>query len=151
MAEASIEITKNIHPNYLFEIETVICEERTIKGEYHQHFIDLMNNCLFNIIKHSKLSCDELNAELKIQDTEDRLTLVFENCVANPSDHDEKLSRVKDNWQILDKNISDEGGTGFPKIKKIIFSDMDRKSSDFDFFFNENKLTLKLSFETKDL
>lgn len=151
LAEASIEITKNIHPNYLFEIDTEIYENRTIKGEYHQHFIDLMNNCLFNIIKHSGLLPKDLNAKLRIEDNNERLIMTFCNNVSNPLDHKRKLEAIKNNWQNLDKNISDEGGTGFPKIKKIIFSDMNRKYSNFKFNFSENKLTIELSFETKDL
>jgi len=151
LAEVSIEITKNTHPNYVFDIDTKICENRSVKGEYHQHFIDLMNNCLFNIIKHSGLEPEKLNAKLKIQDKENRLILTFCNNVSNPSDHLIKLERIKQNWQVLDENIRDEGGTGFPKIKKIIFSDMNRKSSDFKFNFKGNILTIELSFETKDL
>ncbi|MEN9702136.1 MAG: hypothetical protein RIR55_1478 [Bacteroidota bacterium] len=151
LAEASIEITKNIHPNYPFQIETEICENRTIKGEYHQHFIDLMNNCLFNIIKHSGLVPEELNARLVIQVEEDRLNMTFSNKVSNPKDHINKLEAIKNNWQNLDGNISEEGGTGFPKIKKIILSDMNRKFSDFKFNFVDNMLLIELSFETKDL
>ena len=62
-----------------------------------------------------------------------------------------KLNAIKENWESADANISREGGTGFPKIKKIINSDLNRKYSDFDFYLADNKLNITISFETNGL
>lgn len=151
LAETSIQITKNLNPSYHFEIEKNICKNFNIFGEYHQHFIDLINNCLFNIIKHADLPSEHLNAKLTIQESNKNLTLNFENCVSDPAKHVEKLMEIRRNWENTDTNISQEGGTGFPKIKKIIHSDLNRRSSIFDFTFNNNNLSILLSFESTGL
>ena len=151
LAETSIQITKNLNPSYQFDIEKRICPNLNINGEYHQHFIDLMNNCMFNIIKHAHLPSETLNAKLTIEEIDTNLILNFENCVLNPNEHLEKLKAIKQNWENPDTNISQEGGTGFPKIKKIIHSDLNRRSSNFDFHFDSNKLNIILSFETNGL
>ncbi len=151
LTETSIQITKNVNPNYHFKLDKNICESVNIKGEYHQHIIDLMNICLFNIIKHSELPCENLNARLSIQEQEDKLRMVFENRVADVEKHSTKLLTIKNNWEKSDMNVSQEGGTGFPKIKKIIHSDLGRKESNFSFVFDNQKLTIELSFELNDL
>ncbi|MDH4461968.1 MAG: hypothetical protein QE277_11115, partial [Flectobacillus sp.] len=136
LAETSVQITKHIHPNYNFNLEISLRESLNIKGEFHQHFIDLMNNFLFNIIKHSELTCEEVNAKLIISEVEDTLYLTFQNCVADVSKHNLKLINIKNNWRFPDSNVSQEEGSGFPKIKKIIHSDLGRKSTEFNFSFN---------------
>lgn len=151
LAQTSIEITKNIHPNYSFNIETNLNGTATVKGEYHEHFIDLMNNCLFNMIDHSHLTSDHLNARLKIQEDEGNLNLIFSNNVDNPKEHIPKLSEIKANWGKLDSNIAQERGTGFPKIKKIISSDLNRKNSHFNFKNDKNNIEIQLKFELKEL
>ena len=113
LAETSIQITKNLNPNFNFEIEKDICPNFNISGEYHQHIIDLMNNCLFNIVKHSHLPCEEVNAKLRIHEKDNNLFLNFENCLSDASLHIEKLNAIKENWGSSDANISREGGTGF--------------------------------------
>ncbi len=150
LAETSIQITKNINPNYQFEIEKEICENFNIKGEYHQHFIDLMNNFLFNMIKHASPN-EDLKAKISIIELENNLLLSFKNYVLNPEQHNHKLQQIKNNWKNIDTNISQEGGTGFSKIKKIIHFDLGRKVSNFDFYFEENILTISISFETNEL
>lgn len=151
LAETSIQITKNLNPNFNFEIGKDICPNFNISGEYHQHIIDLMNNCLFNIVKHSHLPCEEVNAKLRIHEKGNNLFLNFENCLSDASLHMEKLNAIKENWGSSDANISREDGTGFPKIKKIINSDLNRKYSVFDFYLADNKLNITISFETNGL
>lgn len=151
LAETSIQITKNLNPNFNFEIEKDICPNFNISGEYHQHIIDLMNNCMFNIVKHAHLPCEDVNAKLSIHEKGNNLFLNFENCLSDTSLHLEKLNAIKENWGSSDANISKEGGTGFPKIKKIINSDLNRKYSDFNFYLADNKLNIIISFETNGL
>ena len=151
LAQTSIEITKNIHPNYSFNIETELNSSATVKGEYHEHFIDLLNNCLFNMIKHSQLTSDNLNARLKIQEKDGLLVLIFTNNVSEINEHIAKLTEIKANWKKLDSNIAQERGTGFPKIKKIISSDLNRKNSYFNFSSEGNNIIIELNFELNDL
>lgn len=151
LAQTSIEITKNIHPNYSFNIETDLNIEATVKGEYHEHFIDLMNNCLFNMIEHSHLPSSNLNACLNIKEDNGNLILIFSNDVYNPEEHITKLSNIKANWGKLDSNIAQEQGTGFPKIKKIISSDLNRRKSQFNYVNVKKNIEIELKFELKDL
>jgi|GEM_PF-1675285 hypothetical protein len=151
LAQTSIEITKNIHPSYSFEIATQLESSTTVKGEYHEHFIDLLNNCLFNMIVHSHLSSNELEAKLAIQEKEGNLILIFRNKVQDPNEHHAKLEEIKHNWHQLDANIAQERGTGFPKVKKIIVSDLNRKFSQFNFEIIEDEIEISLTFELKDL
>ena len=151
LAQTSIEITKNIHPNYSFNIDTELNSSTTIRGEYHEHFIDLLNNCLFNMIEHSHLPSKDLNAKLRITEEEGNLSLVFSNNVDKPEDHVHKLSEIKENWGKLDSNIAQERGTGFPKVKKIISSDLNRKNSHFNYKNEENNIEIELKFELKEL
>ncbi|PSK89007.1 hypothetical protein [Taibaiella chishuiensis] len=150
LAEASIQIAKNIHPNFPFEVEKQI-DSFYIKGEYHQHFIDLMNNILFNVIKHCSLPHYELHAKMSIMVQNDILELRFENNVLNSNSHEAKLEMIKANWYKPDANIRQEGGTGFPKIKKILNADLNRKASKFDYSCINNKVEIAIDFETKDL
>lgn len=148
LAEASIQITKNLNPNFNFEIVKIICPDFNVSGEFHQHIIDLINNCLFNIVKHSHLPCTEVEAKLIIEENGNDLIFRFENNVANAEEHQKKLTTIKKNWQSSDSNISKEGGTGFPKIKKIINSDLNRRYSNFNFNIENNRLAISISFET---
>lgn len=151
LAQTSVEITKNIHPNYSFTIDTELESKATVKGEYHEHFIDLVNNCLFNMIEHSHLDSVHLNAQLKIYEEEGELILIFSNNVDNSEEHISKLSEIKGKWGALDSNISQERGTGFPKVKKIISSDLNRQNSYFNFNIEDRKIDIELKFELKDL
>lgn len=151
LAETSIQITKNLNPSYPFDIEKNICKNFNIIGEYHQHFIDLINNFMFNIVKHSHLPCERLNAKLTIYELDNNLIMNFENCILVPTNHLERLGAIKENWTNLDTNINQEGGTGFSKIKKIIHSDLNRKYSNFDFNINDDRLNIIISFESNGL
>lgn len=151
LVETSIQITKNLNPNFNFEIDKNICPNFNISGEYHQHIIDLMNNCMFNIIKHSHLPSELVNAKLIIEENGNNLLLNFENCISDSSLHLLKLNNIKKNWGSSDANISKEEGSGYPKIKKIINSDLTRKCSNFDFILLDNKLNIIISFETNGL
>jgi hypothetical protein len=151
LVDTSIQIIKNLNPSYHFEVEKNICQNFNVSGEYHQHIIDIMHNCFTNIVKHSHLLGEEVHAKLTINEIGDKLTLDFENCVSDSSLHIPKLAEIKKNWRVSDANISLEGGTGFPKIKKIIHSDLNRKYSDFEYVINGNCLNIILTFETKGL
>lgn len=151
LAQTSIEITKNIHPNYSFDIIAELNSKATVRGEYHEHFIDVMNNCLFNMIQHSQLPSNKLNARLIIKEEKGNLNLIFSNDVDDPNDHIPKLLEVKENWGSHDSNIAQERGTGFPKVKKIISSDLNRKNSNFNFNINEKNIEIELKFELKEL
>ena len=151
LAQTSIEITKNIHPSYSFDVETNFQTSATIKGEYHEHFIDLLNNCLFNMIAHSHLSSEKLNAKFTISEIDRYLKLLFINKVRNSNEHTSKLEEIKQNWKRLDSNIAKEKGTGFPKVKKIIVSDLNRKFSDFQFHCENDEIQIELLFDLKDL
>jgi hypothetical protein len=151
LAQTSIEITKNIHPSYSFEIDTKFESSATIKGEYHEHFIDMLNNCLFNMIAHSSLDSSKLGAVFRIQEKGGNIVLTFINKVDNSEIHTSKLEEIKKGWLLIDSNIAQERGTGFPKVKKIISSDLNRNFSSFDFSKNEQEITIKLEFELKDL
>lgn len=151
LIDTSVQITKNTHPTYNFEIQKNINKQVMISGENHQHIIDLINNFLFNMIKHSSLESENLNPKIDIKVNNGFLELNFVNNVKCVDNHVNKLTNVKENWLQPDLNITKEEGTGFPKIKKIIHSDLGRKHSDFNFKFEKKILKLTLSFEIKEL
>ncbi len=154
LAETSIQITKNINPNYNFEIKHSIDENIFIKGEFHQHMIDAIRNFLENMIKRSKLSIDGLKPEFSITERNGRVEMNFANNISDGVpivELNNKLSKIKTNWHLRDMNVSQEDGTGFPKIKKILHSDMERKESLFDYELADNRLILNVSFENNGL
>jgi len=151
LIDTSVQITKNTHPTYKYEIQKKNPKQIMIRGEFHQHIIDLINNFLFNMIKHSSLENEKLNAKIEIDENDGFLTMRFINYVDCVDKHFSNLKRIQENWTLADLNVTKEEGTGFPKIKKIIHSDLGRKESKFDFIFDSKLLTLSISFETKDL
>jgi hypothetical protein len=153
LAETSLQITKNLNPNLNFEIIKDICKSFNIVGDYHQHIIDLINNFMFNFVKHAYLPNDKLDAKLSIHEEDKNIVFNFENNITEEtsSKHLNKLKATKDNWENPDSNVNKEGGTGFPKIKKIIHSDLNRHSSEFNYTLDKNKLNIIVSFDIKGL
>ncbi|SDP10514.1 hypothetical protein SAMN05428975_0320 [Mucilaginibacter sp. OK268] len=150
LAETSVEITSNINPSYNFVIDSNIQTSIAVKGEYHQHIIDVIRNFLENMIKRSDLKIEAMAPSMSISEADERLYFVFENNISESIDQQElleKLEKIKSNWTLSDGNISKEEGTGFSKIKKILRYDLDRRLSKFDFSLDGHRLKFMVSFE----
>lgn len=150
LIDASIQIIKNTNSGYNFSIKKNCESNIHIKGENHQHFIDLINIFLQNMIQHSDLSVDKLKASIALRENENELTLEFSNKCSESVSSEElrtKMNRIKENWDSMDRNISYEKNSGFPKINKILRSDLGRQLCEFDFEIEDNQLKIQVLFD----
>lgn len=154
LVDTSIQIIKNINPSYKFEVQRHGCLTTPVRGEYHQHFIDLMTNFLQNMIEHAKIDGDKLDAKISFTAVDSRLNGIFENAISNRVDSNDlgrKMSKIQENWKDIDSNVTLEKNSGFPKIKKILRTDLGRIESKFEYAVAVDKLSIALSFETNGL
>lgn len=155
LIETSIQIIKNINPIYKYNTSRDFTINADIKGEYHQHFIEMVNNFLQNMIDHSKLHVQQLNAKVCIRmDSDERITLAFQNSFSDKVDEvdlAQKLNNVKCNWARMDSNVTREKNSGFPKVKRILRADLGRRDSRFHFNIIDKTLVVEISFETNSL
>lgn len=157
--DASLTTIQRIYPKFS-DLKPDIINNTHLKyeGEYFEKFTDLIQNLLDNIIKHSNLNSDELDVKIELKEQDDELTIKLTNNISDLIDLDSRNRRIKETREILaQKHHSDltrnEGGTGYPKIKKIIKSDLGReKFSIILSDIGEDRIfTSELKFETSNL
>ena len=115
-----------------------------IKGELFDVFGDLFNTLLGNVIKHTKdISRVECLIQISIIDNKN-----FKLTIQNTSNKkNSELSIEKITKMLNDKNgeyeSSFEGGSGFPKIKKLV-SSRDINATDYTFNIIDNNKTFSI-------
>ncbi|WGQ14519.1 hypothetical protein [Sphingobacterium faecium] len=150
LAETSFQITKNINPKKNIDIILSVDNNIFVKGSTFQFIIDILRIGFDNMIKH--FSGDPTSIEGKFMSvTEDNsLKFIFTNNMSECTFHDDikdKLTKVKNNWQLIDDNVSKEDGSGFSKIKNIIYSIFESKSSSFDYNLDNEVINIEITFD----
>lgn len=109
-----------------------------IKGELFNMFGDLFNTLLGNVIKHTKnLSKTLCKVSINIL-PEDKISICVSNT-SNKKNTEEGIDKINKmlNDKLGEYESSFEGGSGFPKIKKII-SSRDINTPDYDFMVKDD-------------
>ncbi|NUN68613.1 MAG: hypothetical protein HUU02_02770, partial [Bacteroidetes bacterium] len=124
-----------------------------INGDMLPHFADILRTLLENIIKHSGVDAKKNDIYIKTHFDAQYFTLSFDNLISPEVRSKDPVAILSNRLKELQSgvslnSISKEGGTGLPKISKIIKYDL--KIDDYKFFFSyptENvfRLTIKLN------
>ena len=129
----------------------------SLKGEYLNQFLDIINILLENIIKHSGLSPDKYQVEIELKKEGSNLIIVVRNAIS-------PVTRAKDPVKTLElrkqnyisgkssNKLSSEGGTGICKICKLMKIDLSREFTDISFSYQKkDKLSVCLKIESEGL
>lgn len=133
-----------------------------LDGDYFPLFTDIFIYLLQNAIKHSRLTSEQLVIKLHVRTNDDFIIIEMENNIYSDIDYvnqlKERITRSKDlleNPEKFEQAISKEGGTGYPKIKKALVSDLKRKKCDIELGIYEElglfKFRTSISFEYHDI
>lgn len=133
--DASLATLRRIYPEYSALNPTIVNNSTTkFEGEFFTQFTFLIQNLFENIIKHSNLKASELVIKLEIKEIENIIYLRLENNINKSISLRDRNKRIKNTRELLTKEIGElsrgEGGTGYPKIKKIL--QIDFKRTDFE-------------------
>lgn len=149
-----LQTIKNMHPEKRFiakEIEAV--ESDKILGMHLKSFDGIFYNLFDNIYKKAE-SSDGVDVEIRysLSYKKGKFYIYIENdfdCTKDISKDEEKVKEAKglvSSGEYL-KKVKGEGGTGIPKIVKIIEYDLGRKPEiDFGYEATENKFFMKIEF-----
>ena len=143
---ASVEYTNKINPTKL--INPAITVQFPLAG--HSSLIFVFNILFNNIIEHSKLSNEDLTVKVDVLNPHGTyLEIKVINTISDLVDTNKiktELLSIKNNWNnnenIERSNI--EGGSGFPKIKRILLYEAIAKTDKFDFSVNKNEVEISL-------
>jgi hypothetical protein len=131
--DASLSTVRRIYPNFTYFSPHIQDKSKTIfEGEYLASFSDIFQIIFTNIIEHSQLPNENLVVKIRIDETDNVLTISIENSVSRKVDLADRNKRIKDVRNLLKEShdvetIRKEGGTGYLKIKKILKGDLSRK------------------------
>ncbi len=162
LIDSNVDTLQNVNP--LFAGAQIIKRddcELILDGDLFPHFTDILYYLLENALKHSKLPSSELWIKIEVFQQNDRVHIKVSNNIWDELSH---LANTRKNIASAKKkiesektyeDINKEGGTGFPKIKKILKHDVKRK----DFTINLDLLeaddkpyfSTEITFETANL
>ena len=156
--DASLKTLRRIYPEYSNINPEILNESHSrFEGELFTQFTFLIQNLFENIIKHSGLPPNELDILMKISESQNHLTISIKNNISNSIPLDEKNQKIQNTRELLTRDIGElsrsEGGTGYPKIKKILLIDFKRSDFQINIFdVDENrKFKSEITFNLKGL
>lgn len=129
-------------------------------GDLFPVFTDILFYLLHNCIKHSNVTLENLRIEILVEEKDHKIELNIKNNLKNDKDFLDQLKLKIDNinylltQSVFQERLNKEGGTGFPKIKKALESDLKRKESTIDMRVIQGKepiFSVSLFFEFEDL
>jgi len=144
--QTSFESHNIKHPN--FPITPKIKASEKIFIYDYKHYVFIIFNLIDNIRIHCKLNSDQLKVDMSADYENDTLTFSVKNnfhkSLVNEKELKNKFTLIKNNWnnEVNHKSINKEGGTGFEKIKRILFYDIKSVNNQFDFIINSNYLEI---------
>jgi len=157
--DASLTTIKRIYPKFSNFTPKVINEAKLkYEGEYFEKFTDLIQNLLDNIIKHSFLPSEELEVDILLTEKDNELTIKVINNISSEVDLKARNVKIEETRELIAQNYHsdltrNEGGTGYPKIKKIIKSDLGREK--FSIYLSnigeDRTFRSEITFEINDL
>lgn len=149
-----LQTIRNMHPEKRFIAKALKpVESEKISGGYLKNFDGIFYNLFDNIYKKA-ISSDGINIEIRyeLQYKNQKFYIYIENdynCSANISEDELKVEQAKELIQTgkyLEK-VKGEGGTGIPKIVKIIAYDLKREPDiDFGYIKEKNIFFMKIRF-----
>ena len=144
----------NMHPERRFvarELEPT--ESDKISGKYLKSFDGIFYNLFDNIYKKARQNDGEIEIRYKLSHSEKKGTYIYiENDYDCSKDINEEISRVEEAQTLIQSNnylerAKGEGGTGIPKICKIIRYDMGFvPSMDFGYMKEKNIFYMEIKF-----
>lgn len=144
----------NMHPECRFIpklIKPVVCEQK-IEGKFLKNFSNIFYNLFDNIYKNARRINNTIEFEYLLEHKNEQFYILIENsydCSGDLSFELEKIENAKKlirSGEYLSK-IKGEGGTGIPKICKIISVDLNMEPViNFDFVKEKNKFYIELKF-----
>ena len=147
----------NMHPECKFSpkpIRPIVCEQK-IEGKYLKNFSDIFYNLLDNIYQNAERKDDKVEFDYLLEYKDEQFHILIENpydCSGDLCVEVEKIENAKkliSSGKYLSK-IKGEGGTGIPKICKIISVDLNMEPEiNFDFVKKENKFYIELKFRKR--
>lgn len=145
----------NMHPEIRFvktELEKFESDGSRIEGKYLKAYSDIFYNLFDNIYKRAKTNRGRKQIEYKLKQKDGKNYIFLQNdynCTGRLAEEKKKLEDLRTLLSgdgYLTK-VKGEGGTGIPKIKKIIVKDLDRKARiNFGFQEEENKFFIEIEF-----
>ncbi|RYE59540.1 MAG: hypothetical protein EOP48_00555 [Sphingobacteriales bacterium] len=129
-AKATLKRLDKEYKNFDFKINN-LCDIK-FEGDTFPHFTYIMQNLLHNILKHSKLSCEELQIDINLLEEEGILTIEISNNISETIKLIDINKKIKKTRKLLkgthnDERTRKEDGTGYLKIKKTIITDLLRE------------------------
>ncbi|HET6252969.1 MAG TPA: hypothetical protein VFE32_02780 [Puia sp.] len=141
----AIQITNRIYP-YKQINPKISLGELPIYGSINLVYVARI--LLDNIIQHSRISPSDLEIKISAEYADDVALIKFTNNLSPTVDLDYlrmKLEDVKSKWTQmapeLDKTDT-EGGSGFNKIRRILYYDMNQPAHGFDYSIEDGELTI---------
>lgn len=153
--EMALQTIKELHPELCFRVKKLSSEEgELITGKLLRYFDDIFYNLLKNVSENAEQENGIINIDLLLSNNEGNVSIYIENdtnCIENISEKEFKIQRAKElieSNQYLGK-VRKEGGTGIPKIYKIIKYDIQAvvKVFDFDFLKENNRFFIRIEME----
>lgn len=127
----------NMHPETRFakfELEKFQTDGKKINGQYLKAYSDIFYNLFDNIYKKAQTKKGVKRIEYSLSQNGNRQRIYLQNDYDCTGDISEDMRKLEELKRILDseeylEHIKGEGGTGIPKICKIIRKDLNRNGS----------------------
>lgn len=132
--DVGLQTIKNIHPSIKFN---VICREKEltekIPGYAWKYFVSIFNILFDNISKYAKKNGDEIHkVDYILKSNKSRIFIRMQNMLDEGNDLDEAKKKVKYAMDLIRdtsylSRVKQEGGSGIPKIYKMLAIDLKLK------------------------
>lgn len=154
--QIGFKMIQNIHPEKLFEIKDLKKDlSLKISGTFLKNYWDIFYTLFDNVSKYALLEegKKKIYCDLKVDST--GIYIKMSNaydCSNNLSDEinklDTALSLISDTAYLA--RAKQEGGSGIPKIYKILSIDLDKKAKiNYKFLLEENLFTIEIEGKNK--
>ena len=151
--DMSLETIGSMHPDTQFvpvKMENSDIDSK-IEGKYLKPYSDIFYNLLDNIYKNAtRKERNKVQVEYRLMQKDVRRDIYLQNDFDCSINHDEEKKKLDELRTILDNEeyltrVKGEGGTGIPKIGKIISVDLKKRFKiDFGFIEEKNKFFIKV-------
>nr|WP_296832812.1 hypothetical protein [uncultured Marvinbryantia sp.] len=149
-----LQTIHNMHPECKFIPKPIksSSSDKKIKGKYLKNFANIFYNIFDNIYQNAQRDDECVKFEYLLGYKEGNIHILVQNpydCSGDLKEETEKINTAKDlieSGKYLSK-IKGEGGTGIPKIYKMILVDLGAKPEmNFGFIKKKNKFYIELKF-----
>lgn len=141
------------YPNLTSNIKnpTIKGDSFLIKSQYVIHFADLFRNIFSNMFKHGGVENHVLRISIIIDIANDTLQLEAVNSLPKGVDESKLNETFKEKIATQGDSYNREGGSGLPKITKIMKSDLHVTDSKFSMYAKDGNCFTNIILSIKDL